>query len=70
MATARRRRGALVRRPVPGREVSPAGEAGDVLDFDQQPGSAGRSDPLERQQRGAGLGEQRLQFPVGGLIAQ
>ena len=46
-----------------------AGEAGDVADLDQQPGRTGGSDPVQVQQRGSGLGQQRLELFVRGLGA-
>jgi hypothetical protein len=39
---------------VPGGEVPPGREPGDVTGLDQQPGSAGRSDPMQAGQRGPG----------------
>jgi len=49
--------------------VRPGREPGDVTSLDQQPGSAGRSDPMQAGQRGPGGRKQRGKFLVGGLGA-
>ena len=50
---------------VPGGEVGPVGEPGDVTDLDQQPGGAGGPDAVQVHQRGAGGGDKFLEFFVG-----
>jgi hypothetical protein len=54
---------------VPRREVCFGGEPGDVTRFDQQPRGAGRADPVQAHQAGAGGLEQIPQFLVRGLLA-
>jgi hypothetical protein len=46
-----------------------SGNPGDVADLDEQPRSAGGSDALQIHQSGAGLGDQRVQLLVCGLLA-
>src|SRR5690349_19299609 len=50
---------------VPGGEVVPVGETGDVADLDQQSGRAGGSDAVQVHQTGAGGCDQVAQFLVG-----
>src|SRR5215469_7941264 len=57
------------RRAIPGCEVGPVGEAGDVANLDEQPGRAGWSDAVELSECAAGGGEQLAQFLVGRLLA-
>src|SRR5439155_9585559 len=52
---------------VPGCEVVTAGEAADVADVAQQPGSAGRADAVELLQCAAGRLDQFGQLGVRGL---
>jgi hypothetical protein len=54
---------------VPGGEVRPGREPGDVADLGQQPGSAGRADPVQVSQGGASGPEQHAEFPVCVLLA-
>ena len=52
---------------VPGGEVCPVGESGDVADLDQQACGAGGADAVQVHQSGAGGGEQFLEFFVSVL---
>ena len=49
--------------------MRPGREPGDVTGLDQQPGGAGRSDPMQAGQRGSSGRKQRRQLFVGGLGA-
>jgi hypothetical protein len=48
---------------------SAGGKIGDVPDLHQQPGGAGRPDPVQAHQRGAGGLDSGGQLLVGGLLA-
>ncbi len=57
------------RGPGPGREVALVGEAGDVADFDQEPGGAGGADAVQVEQPGVGGLDQGDEFLIGLLLA-
>jgi hypothetical protein len=49
-------------------EVAPVREPGDIAGLNQQPGGAGRADPVQGRQRGAGRFEGGGQFLVGRFL--